>query len=267
MNDTLTEILEYKRKEVERLKLLISFDELIEKAWQSSATLDFEDALKNHDADGIACIAEIKKASPSKGVITKDFVPTKIAKEYKQGGASALSVLTDEKYFQGQNDHVGASKSASFLPILRKDFIVDEYQIYESRMIGADAILLIVAALNDEQLRSYLTTANDLSLSVLVECHTKDEIERALESGAKIIGINNRDLRTFNVNVDISFQMKNFIPNSCIAVSESGIKNFNTIERLSQAGFDAVLVGEHLMAQSDRRKALIELINPHEQVR
>ncbi len=267
MNNTLTKILKYKRSEVEQRKQLLSFDELIEKAWQSPATLDFEDALKNHDADGIACIAEIKKASPSKGIISKDFIPTKIAREYKEGGASALSVLTDEKYFQGHSDYVNAAKSASFLPILRKDFIVDEYQIYESRLIGADAILLIVAALHDEQLRSYLTTANDLSLSVLVECHTKEEISRALVAGATMIGINNRDLQSFNVNIDLSFQLKNFIPNSCIAVSESGIKNFNTIERLSQAGFDAVLVGEHLMAQSDRRKALQELISPQERER
>lgn len=267
MNNKLVEILAYKKIEVEQRKVLLPFDEIIEKSWEVSATIDFEDALKNSDEHGIACIAEIKKASPSKGLITKDFQPTKIAKEYKEGGAAAISVLTDEKYFQGHSDYVLAAKNSSSLPILRKDFIVDEYQIYESRLIGADAILLIVAALSDMQLRSYLTTANDLSLSVLVECHSKGEIERALNAGSTMIGINNRDLQTFNVNVDISLQLKNFIPNSCTTVSESGIKNFNTIERLSQAGFDAVLVGEHLMAQSDRKKALSELLAPLGNVR
>ncbi|MDP1678034.1 MAG: indole-3-glycerol phosphate synthase TrpC [Bacteroidota bacterium] len=262
MNDKLIEILEFKKNEVDRHKLLLSFDDIIEKAWQVPATLDFEDALRNPIENEIACIAELKKASPSKGIITKDFQPSKIAREYKEGGAAALSVLTDEKYFQGHPDYVLTAKNASSLPILRKDFIVDEYQIYESRVIGADAILLIVNALTETQLRSYLTTASDLSLAVLVECHTKQEIEKALEAGAVIIGINNRDLQTFTLNVDLSFQLKNFIPNSCVAVSESGIKNFNTIERLSQAGFDAVLVGEHLIAQSDRKKALTELLTP-----
>ncbi len=262
MNNKLIEILEYKKTEVEQRKQLFPFDDVIEKAWQVEATLDFEDALKGTAENSIACIAEIKKASPSKGVITKDFQPSKIAREYKEGGAAVLSVLTDEKYFRGHLDFVIAAKNASSLPILQKDFIVDEYQIYESRVIGADAILLIVAAISETQLRSYLTTANDLSLAVLVECHTKQEIERALDAGAKIIGINNRDLQTFTVNVDLSFQLKNFIPNSCTAVSESGIKNYSTIERLSQAGFDAVLVGEHLMAQPDRKKALIELLTP-----
>ncbi len=262
MNNKLVEILLYKKNEVELHKQTVPFDSIIEKAWEVPATLDFEEALKNSEVNGIACIAEIKKASPSKGLITKDFQPTKIAKEYKEGGAAALSVLTDERFFQGHADFVLSAKNTSSLPILRKDFIVDEYQIYESRVIGADAILLIVAALNDLQLRSYLTTANDLSLAVLVECHSKEEIERALAAGATLIGINNRDLQTFTVNVDISFQLKNFIPNSCTTVSESGIKNFNTIERLSQAGFDAVLVGEHLMSQPDRKKALIDLLTP-----
>ncbi|MFA6468379.1 MAG: indole-3-glycerol phosphate synthase TrpC [Bacteroidota bacterium] len=265
MNKILTEILEHKKTEVERLKITAPFDQLIEQAWQSPAVLDFGLALKNDD--GIACIAEIKKASPSKGVITRDFIPTKIAREYKEGGARAISVLTDEKYFQGKSDFVAAAKSASFLPILRKDFIVDEYQIYESRVMGADAILLIVAALNDVQLRSFLATAEDLSLSVLVECHAKEEIERALDAGATIIGINNRDLQSFSVNVDLSLMLKNFIPNSCTTVSESGIKNFNTVERLAQAGFDAILVGEHLMAQPHRREALQDLLRMPERNR
>ncbi|MCK9409641.1 MAG: indole-3-glycerol phosphate synthase TrpC [Bacteriovoracaceae bacterium] len=265
MNNKLIEILEYKKSEVAERKLTVPFEELIDTAWECSATLDFGAALKNDER--ISCIAEIKKASPSKGVITRDFVPSKIAREYKEGGASAISVLTDEKYFQGRADYIASAKSASFLPILRKDFIVDEYQIYESRVMGADAILLIVAALDDLRMKSFLNTSDDLSLSVLVECHSKEEIDRALEAGATIIGINNRDLQSFSVNVDLSLQLKNFIPNSCTSVSESGIKNYNTVERLSQAGFDAVLVGEHLMAQPDRRKALEELIGTGENKR
>lgn len=265
MNSRLQEILDYKKREVEEKKLTLPFEDVIERAWQAPATSDFEQALKS--AEGIACIAEIKKASPSKGIITKDFVPTKIAREYKEGGASALSVLTDEKYFQGKAEYILAAKTASVLPILRKDFIVDEYQIYESKAIGADAILLIVAGLSNVQLRSYLSTAKDVSLDVLVECHSKEEIDKALDAGATMIGINNRDLHTFTVNVDVSMMLKNFIPNNCLAVSESGIKNHNTVERLSQAGFDAILVGEHLMAQQDRRKALEDLLGVRERSR
>lgn len=265
MNNTLREILAAKQTEVAERKVSAPFDLLMEKAWECPATEDLGRALKQDD--GISCIAEIKRASPSKGVITKDFIPTRIARDYKEGGARAISVLTDEKYFQGKAEYIAAAKTASFLPILRKDFIVDEYQIYESRVMGADAILLIVAALDDLRLRSFLTTAEDLSLSVLVECHSKNEIERAIDAGAVIIGINNRDLSSFTVNVDLSLMLKNFIPNSCITVSESGIKNHNTVERLSQAGFDAVLVGEHLMAQPDRRKALQELLGPKERSR
>ncbi|MBP9212869.1 MAG: indole-3-glycerol phosphate synthase TrpC [Bacteroidetes bacterium] len=265
MNDKLKEILAAKQTEVAERKLAVPFDVLMEKAWECPATDDLVRALKNDD--GISCIAEIKKASPSKGIITKDFVPARIARDYKEGGARAISVLTDERFFQGKAEYIAAAKTASFLPILRKDFIVDEYQIYESRVMGADAILLIVAALDDLRLRSFLTTAEDLSLSVLVECHSKNEIERAIDSGATIIGINNRDLNTFSVNVDLSLMLKNFIPNSCTTVSESGIKNHNTVERLSQAGFDAVLVGEHLMTQTDRRKALQELLGPKERSR
>ena len=158
---------------------------------QLPPTDDFASALKLHNQDECVCIAELKKASPSKGIIAKSFSPEKIAREYKQGGAAALSVLTDKKYFQGHPNFISAAKGASHLPILRKDFIVDEYQIYESRMIGADALLLIVAALTDQQLQSYLSTAEELTLSALVECHSKEEIDRALNAGAKIIGINN----------------------------------------------------------------------------
>lgn len=260
MNNKLTEILAHKRKEVESAKEKLPFESVIGRIAALPPTSEFAQILRSHKNGEVTCIAELKKASPSKGIISKSFNVEKIAREYRQGGAAALSVLTDAKYFQGHNEYIGSAKSASHLPILRKDFIVDEYQIYESRLIGADAILLIVAALTDQQLRSYLTTADDLTLSVLVECHSKEEIDRALQSGASIIGINNRDLQTFSVNVNLSLHLKNFIPNNCIAVSESGIRNYHMVEELAQAGFDAILVGEHLMQQSDKAKALKELL-------
>ncbi len=260
MNNKLTEILEHKKREVELAKERLPFAMLIDQLATLSQTAAFADVLRSHENGEVTCIAEIKKASPTKGVISKSFNVEKIAREYRQGGAAALSVLTDMKYFQGHNDFVGSAKGASHLPILRKDFIVDEYQIYESRLIGADALLLIVAALTDHQLRSYLTTAEDLTLSALVECHSKEEIERAVQAGATILGINNRDLQTFTVNVNLSLQLKNFIPNDCIAVSESGVRNYHTVEALAQAGFDAILVGEHLMLQVDKAKALKELL-------
>lgn len=258
MNNKLTEILAHKRTEVEQRKAERPFGTLVDAVQDCPAVLDFSAALRS--ADGIACIAEIKKASPSKGIITNDFLPTKIAREYKEGGANAISVLTDEKFFHGRSEYVEAAKAASALPVLRKDFIVDEYQLYEARVIGADAVLLIVAALPDKQLRSFLTTADDLGLSVLTECHSKNEVERALSAEAEIIGINNRDLQSFTVNVDLSLMLKNFIPNHCITVSESGIRHHNTVQRLEQAGFDAVLVGEQFMVQSDRKKALQDLM-------
>lgn len=260
MTNKLTEILEHKKREVELAKARIPFATLIDRISTLSPTAEFGEALRSHDAGEVTCIAEIKKASPSKGVISKSFNVEKIAREYRQGGAAALSVLTDMKYFQGHNDHIGSAKGASHLPILRKDFIVDEYQIYESRLIGADAVLLIVAALSDHQLRSYLTAAYDLTLSALVECHSKEEIDRALDAGARLIGINNRDLQTFTVNVNLSLHLINFIPNDCIVVSESGIRNYHTVEALAQAGFDAILVGEHLMQQADKTKGLKELL-------
>lgn len=256
----LDEIVAYKRVEVAGSKEELPFESVIEKMVQLPPTDDFASALKLHNPDECVCIAELKKASPSKGIIAKSFSPEKIAREYKQGGAAALSVLTDKKYFQGHPNFISAAKGASHLPILRKDFIVDEYQIYESRMIGADALLLIVAALTDQQLQSYLSTAEELTLSALVECHSKEEIDRALNAGAKIIGINNRDLQSFTVDVGLSLNLKRFIPNDCVSVSESGIRNFHTVERLVQAGFDAILVGEHLMTQPDKAKAIRELL-------
>jgi indole-3-glycerol phosphate synthase len=260
MKSKLDEIVAVKKEEVEAAKILLPFGELLEKAVQMPPTEDFRAVLSQHESAEVLCIAELKKASPSKGVIAKNFIPEKIAREYRQGGAAALSVLTDRRYFQGRPEYVLAAKKSSHLPVLRKDFIIDEYQIYESRMIGADAILLISSILTDHQLRSYLSTANDLTLSVLVECHSKEEIDRALNAGATIIGINNRDLHSFTVDVGLSLKLKRFVPNDCISVSESGIRNYHTVEQLAQAGFDAILVGEHLMSQQNRAQAIRDLL-------
>ncbi len=256
----LEEILAHKREEVEHNKIEYPFDELIELLPKAPPTLDFAAAIRGQENNTISCIAEIKKASPSKGVLTNNFVPEKIAREYFLGGASALSILTDKKFFKGDPSYIALAQQAAKLPVLRKDFIVDEYQIYESRCIGADAILLIVAALTDTQIQSFLSAAKDLSLDCLVECHTKDEVERAVDCGATIIGINNRNLQTFEVDLNTSIHLKKFIPNQCISVSESGIRNAHHVDMLREVGFDAILVGEQLMTQDNKTTALRELL-------
>ena len=256
----LDEIIEYKKYEVEQAKLSLPFAEIVDLLCEAPVTLDFAEAISKADTGGIACIAEVKKASPSKGVLTKDFVPSRIAHEYKLGGASAISVLTDKKFFKGDPMYVSEVKASGMMPVLRKDFIIDEYQVYESRLLGADAILLITAVLTTNQMQTYLAAARDLGMAALVECHSKDEIDRAVECGADIIGINNRDLQTFEVDLNTSLNLKNFIPNRCISVSESGIRNPHHVGLLREASFDAFLVGEQLMIQPDRQKALEELL-------
>lgn len=256
----LDEILSHKRKEVEEQKRTMPLAELQKSLAALPAVRDFASAVADHGFEDVSCIAEIKKASPSRGVITTSFSPDKIARDYVRGGAKAISVLTDKAFFQGSPEFIGVVKRQVRIPILRKDFIIDEYQVYESRTLGADAILLIVAALNDEQLAHFITVAQRLRLSCLVECHSKIEIERAVNCGAAIIGINNRDLTTFEVNLETSLNLKRFIPNKILSVSESGIRNAHHVYQLRQAGFDCILVGEQLMIQQDRAKALQELL-------
>ena len=255
MMNKLKEILEHKRGEVAEKKTRFPLYDIVERLESTPPTASFIEAIRSRETDELACIAEIKKASPSKGVIAKTFRPEKIAREYEVGGAKALSVLTDHKYFQGSPAFIKLVKDHVMLPVLRKDFIIDEYQIYESRIIGADAILLIVAALRESELLKFQNLARDLDLDCLVECHTKSEIDRAVNCGAPMIGINNRDLQTFDVNVETSLMLKRFIPNSTVAISESGIRNPHHVDVLRQAGFDAILVGEHLMLQQNRTKS------------
>jgi indole-3-glycerol phosphate synthase len=207
-----------------------------------------------------AIISEIKKASPSKGVICADFRPSEIARAYESGGAAALSVLTDRDYFQGSFDDLRAARAACSLPVLRKDFTISPYHVYEAAANGADGILLIVAILTPAQLRDYRLLATELGLDTLVEAHDARELDAALESGAEIIGINNRDLRTFDVTLETSIHLAPRIPTGLIKVSESGIFTPADIARLTAAGYNAFLVGEHLMKSGNPTAALQELV-------
>ncbi len=221
-------------------------------------------ALRSQSAQGPAVIAEIKKASPSKGLIRADFDPEWIARRYKAGGAACLSVLTDEPFFQGSLRNLELASAAVSLPCLRKDFMVDDYQIVEARAHRADAILLIAAALTNEEMKRFAAHARSLLLDVLVEVHTGDELDRVLdafgETGADAIGVNNRDLKTFNVSLERSLELADRIPSSFVRVVESGIATHDDIGRLRAAGFDAFLIGESLMRQPDPGAALRELL-------
>jgi indole-3-glycerol phosphate synthase len=208
----------------------------------------------------IRLIAEVKKASPSKGVIRGDFDPVRIAQAYEQAGASCISVLTEEKFFQGRLEYLAAIRKAAGLPLLRKDFIIDEYQVYEARAAGADAVLLIAACLEKDQMAEYLGIAGQLGLDALVESHTYRELDKTLLAGATLVGINNRDLSTFTVSLDTTLDLLKDIPDDRIVVSESGIKTRDDVVKLEKAGVDAVLVGEGLMREKDIGKKVKELL-------
>lgn len=214
--------------------------------------------LNNNQA---AVIAEIKKASPSKGIIREDFFPAEIARSYEKGSAACLSVLTDVDFFQGSDCFIKEVKTASKLPVLRKDFIVDEYQVYESRAIGADCILLIAAALEQEHMRSLNDLARELGLDVLVEVHDRDELERALTLPNKLIGINNRDLNTFSTSLETTFSLLSYIPGDRIVVTESGIHTTDDVAAMRGHDVHAFLVGEALMKAEDPGLRLTELFN------
>ena len=204
-------------------------------------------------------IAEIKKASPSRGVLLEEFQPAELAAKYQEGGAAALSVLTDRDFFQGSLADLGAARAAAELPVIRKDFTVAEYHVWEAAAHGADAILLIVAVLDEVRLRAFRELAAEFGMAALVEVHDRHELEIALQSGAEIVGVNNRDLRTFQVSLETSAALAPEIPASVIKVSESGIFSGADVRRLMAAGFDAFLVGEHLMKSGDPAAALREL--------
>src|SRR5437764_4330171 len=240
----LEEILEVKRQEIEQLRSRAA--ELDREARARTDFRDFRSAL-HRDDEVFAVIAEIKKASPSAGVIAKSFDPVEIAKKYERDGANAISVLTDSKFFQGSLEHLRNVRSAVSLPVLRKDFIWDRAQLAESAANGADAILLIVTALTQDQLVRLLKSAKDFRLDTLVEVHSIDELQRALEAGAEIVGINNRNLATFDVDLAVTEEICREVPDEIVLVSESGIKTPQDVARLKACGVDAVLVGEALM--------------------
>jgi indole-3-glycerol phosphate synthase len=218
---------------------------------------DFPAALR---AKRPAIISEIKKASPSRGVLVEDFRPVELAKQYERGGAAALSVLTDHDFFQGSLADLWAARAASSLPVIRKDFTISEFHVLEAAASGADAILLIVAILDQAQLRAYRELAAEFEMAALVEVHDRRELGIALESGAEIVGVNNRDLRTFKVSLDISINLATEIPKTVTKVSESGIFTAADVHRLMDAGYDAFLVGEHLVKSGDAAQAIRALV-------
>lgn len=211
---------------------------------------------RNLQAEGMSLICEVKRASPSKGVISGDFPYLEIAREYEAMGASAISVLTEPKHFLGDDRYLEEIADTVDVPVLRKDFVIDEYQIHRAKEIGASAVLLIASVLDDRRLCGYRELAESLGMSALVEAHTAEEVERAVSSGASAIGINNRDLATFRVDLGNSLRLRDRIPDGVVSVSESGISSAEDVRLLSEAGFDAVLVGEALMRSPDRGRLM-----------
>ena len=242
-------------EEAKKRQSLSALRELAEKAGADTG-FPFEKALA---AEGLSFICEVKKASPSKGIIAEDFPYIEIAKRYEAAGAAALSVLTEPYYFKGSNDYLREIRKEVALPILRKDFTVDEYMIYEAKVMGADAVLLICAILSDEQLAAYGKLAGSLGLSALVEAHDEEEVKRAIASGAGIIGVNNRNLKDFTVDIQNSVRLRALVPKEILFVSESGIKTKEDTAKLKENGTDAVLVGETLMRSGNIAETLNEL--------
>ncbi len=267
MADMLSEIMHSKSSEVTALKMTLSIKDLEDRIRVLSeddtapGRRHFIRALQDKiKQDKPAVIAEIKKASPSKGVIREDFQPEQIAKTYQQGGAACLSVLTDVPFFQGHDDYLLLAKKATDLPVLRKDFIIDPWQIYQSKALGADCILLIVACLKDADLMHMTLLAHDLDMDVLMEVHDEEELMRALKTPARLIGINNRNLKTFETDIATSENLLQHMDDGRLVVSESGIRNYADIKRLQTAGIQCFLVGESLMREADPGQALQRLM-------
>ena len=260
MSDILTTILARKADEIAERSARVSLDDLRARIADASPVRGFADALNAMIAQGDpAVIAEVKKASPSKGVIRPDFRPADIAVSYEFGGAACLSVLTDVDFFQGADDYLKQAREACTLPVLRKDFTVDPYQVYEARVLGADCILLIVAALDDGQLVDLSGLAMELGMDVLVEVHDIDELERALQVPVPLVGINNRNLRTFEVSLQATLEMKDAVPKDRLLVTESGILVPEDVAIMRAAGVDAFLVGETFMRAEEPGEALRQL--------
>jgi len=260
MDDILQRILARKVEEIEERSARVSLRELSARVADLPPTRGFTAALEAKiDAGAAAVIAEIKKASPSQGVIRADFDPVAIARSYERGGAACLSVLTDADFFQGSEHYLEQARGACALPVLRKDFMIDTYQVYEARAIGADCILLIVAALGDASLLELALLAAELDLDVLVEVHDEAELERALDIPALLIGVNNRDLRTFKTSLDTTVRLRGLVDDARILVTESGIHTPDDVARMRATGVDAFLVGEAFMRAEDPGAELARL--------
>ncbi|MGE3302557.1 MAG: indole-3-glycerol phosphate synthase TrpC [Hyphomonadaceae bacterium] len=251
MSDTLQHILAYKAEEVAAGKRARPLAAVEDAARAAPAVRPFADALGQRAQTGFALIGEIKKASPSRGLIRADFDPASLAEAYMRGGAAALSVLTDAPSFQGEASYLAAARAACTLPVLRKDFMIDPWQIAESRALGADAILIIMAAVSDGQARELADAAAQWGMTALVECHDEAEMARALRLSARLIGVNNRDLRTFDTHLETTERLAPLIPFDRLLVAESGIFTHAHLQRLARCGARAFLVGEALMKQSD----------------
>jgi len=262
MSDILQRIVAVKREEVAAAKARRTLAAVQAAARQQAPPRGFEAALRTAMADGrAAVIAEVKKASPSKGVLREHFVPAEIADSYARHGAACLSVLTDETFFQGCAAFLEQARAACELPALRKDFIVDEYQVYESRAMGADCILLIAACLEDDQLATFESCAHALGMGVLVEVHDSAELERALRLKTALVGVNNRNLRTFEVSLDTTLALRSRVVGDRLLIAESGILVRADVQRLRAAGVHAFLVGEAFMRAPEPGRALAELFD------
>jgi indole-3-glycerol phosphate synthase len=261
VTDILERIIAQKQIEVEAAKRQTAFAELEARAAQAAPPRDFAGALRN--AQGIGLIAEVKRASPSAGLIRADFDPVAIARIYESHGASCLSVLTDEKFFQGQLDDLRAVRKAVEIPVLRKDFLIDRHQVLEARAAGADAVLLIAECLDDCRLRDLYFYASELGMDALIEIYEPDNLDRVLKLEPTLLGINNRNLKTFVTDLEHSMRMAARVPDRTILVAESGIRTRDDVLRLQSAGVRAILVGETLMRSPDIGRAVDELLSLH----
>ena len=262
MNSILKEICDNKKKVVLKQSSIYSKKELIKKVYNMKKTKGFKKKIdRNFKANKISVIAEIKKGSPSKGIIKKKFNPVEIVKNYNKGNATCVSILTDEKYFYGKNEDLINIRKHTSIPILRKDFIISDYQIYESRAIGADCILLISSILNKKQILSFTKIAHEIDLDVLIEVHNKEELIDALNLKEILVGINNRNLKNMEVNIENSVELSKVVNKNFNFICESGIKNLKEIQRLVKYNFKSFLIGEFLMKEDNPQKILKEIFN------